>query len=186
MTLKPSRFPYNFPWPARCCCRNNMILFSTLSCRQVYLPWKRETGQALRMWSVVGVGERQRLQLLSVLYLQRARFRGVGSVSDAALRIKESWPAGKPPIILDQTFVSLSSTHTSENFFWTVSLCKWLFQCSLSILTWMALVDFGKVTLFISLMEPTASWRALQADTYLLHYSVGWYCMEAVDITRCL
>ena len=117
------------------------------------------------MWSVVGVGERQRLQLLSVLYLQRARFRGVGSVSDAALRIKESWPAGKPPIILDQTFVSLSSTHTSENFFWTVSLCKWLFQCSLSILTWMALVDFGKVTLFISLMEPTASWRALQADT---------------------
>ena len=165
VTLKPSRSPYNFPWPARCCCRNNMILFSTLSCRQVYLPWKRETGQALRMWSVVGVGERQRLQLLSVLYLQRARFRGVGSVSDAALRIKESWPAGKPPIILDQTFVSLSSTHTSENFFWTVSLCKWLFQCSLSILTWMALVDFGKVTLFISLMEPTASWRALQADT---------------------
>ena len=91
-----------------------------------------------------------RLQLLSVLYLQRARFIGVGSVSDAALRIKESWPAGKPFIILDQTFVSLSSSHTSVNFFWTVSLCKWLFQCSLSILAWMALVDLGKVTLFIS------------------------------------
>ena len=83
----------------------------------------------------------QRLQLLSVLYLQRARFIGVGSVSDAALRIKGSWPAGKPFIILDQTFVSLSSSHTSVNFFWTVSLCKWLFQCSLSILAWMALVD---------------------------------------------
>ena len=75
-------------------------------------------------------------------------YRGtVGSVSDAALRIKESWPAGKPFIILDQTFVSLSSSYTSVNFFWTVSLCKWLFQCSLSILAWMALVDLGKVIL---------------------------------------
>ena len=165
VALNPSRSPYNFPWSARCCCRNNMILFSTLSCRQVYLPWERETGQALRMWSVVGVGEWQRLQLLSVLYLQRARFIGVGSGSDAALRIKESWPAGKPFIILDQTFVSLSSSHTSVNFFWAVSLCKWLFQCSLFILAWMALVDLGKVTLFIFLMEPTASWRASQADT---------------------
>ena len=102
----------------------------------------------------------------------RARFIGVGSVSDAALRIKESWPAGKPFIILDQTFVSLSSSHTSVNFFWTVSLCKWLFQCSLSILAWMAQVDLGKVTLFISLMEPTASWRTSPADTGMFTFLV--------------
>ena len=41
VALNPSRSPYNFSWSARCCCRNNMILFSTLSCCQVYLPWER-------------------------------------------------------------------------------------------------------------------------------------------------
>ena len=47
-------------------------------------------------------------------YLHRHRLRGVGSVSEAARRIKDSWPEGIPSMKLDQTLFLFSK---QQSFF---------------------------------------------------------------------
>ena len=91
-------------------------LWRTQSCHQVNLPWLREVGQALRTCNTVGWLELQRLHLESAQNFQRRRLRGVGIVSKAARRMKESWLGGRPSITRFHTLFLLSREHTSPNF----------------------------------------------------------------------
>ena len=91
------------------------------SCRQVYLPCWSASGQLERIWWMVGCVWPQRGQVESILGLHRFKFNGVGRVSEPALRRKDIWPAGRPSMILLQTWFELSSSATSRIFLWTVS-----------------------------------------------------------------
>ena len=53
----------------------------------------------------------------SVLYLERLRLSGVGRVSVPALRRKDSCPAGRPDMILFQTWLEDSNFATSIELF---------------------------------------------------------------------
>ena len=93
------------------------------------------------MWWMVGCLWPQRGQLGSVLSLHRLRFSGVGRVSVPALKRKDIWPAGRPCMILFQTWLEFSNSATSRILLWTVSSFSllWCFSitCLNSPLQWL-------------------------------------------------
>lgn len=107
-------------------------------------------GQAFRMRNVVAWGELQRGNFESVLYHQWAKFIGVGSVSEAACKMNESWPAGRPCWILAQTLFFFSNLQVSENLLWTVSLERWSSHLWESKLFQIILDALGKVDRLMS------------------------------------
>ena len=128
-------------------------LWSTLSWRQVNLPWFKEVGQVLRMWSTVGLAEPQRLHLELTRDLQHLRSRGVGRVSEAARRMKDSWPGGKSPNVRFHTLFSFSREQASLNFLWTVSLSRLESHFFFLASTWIERADLCKVCLLIDAIE---------------------------------
>ena len=100
----------------------------------------------------------------SILFLHRFKLRGVGSVSDAALRMNESWPAGRPPRSRFQTLLSSSNSHDSLNFFWTVRLLRWAFHFSTDFSFMMCLTTLGNVLLSIDSTDSIARFKTSLAD----------------------
>ena len=87
----------------------------------------------------------QRGQLGSVFNLQRLKLRGVGRVSVPALRRKDIWPAGRPCMILFQTWFDFSNSDTSRILLWTVSCFRLVSYfsttcCLSSLLQWLVKV----------------------------------------------
>ena len=62
----------------------------------------------------------------SVRILHLNMFMGVGSVSEEALKIKDSWPGGKPHKILFHTGASVSRSKEACSFDWTWRDERWL------------------------------------------------------------
>ena len=104
-----------------------------------------------------GNKDAQRGHFRSVRYFQRLRFRGVRSMSEAARTMKDNWPGGSPSMILFQTWLSDSSTHTSLNFPCNERHSRLESHFPLLCSRWTARVALGSVFREIDSMELVAS-----------------------------
>ena len=83
------------------------------------------------MWLTVQGLELQREHVESGWIFHLCRLAGDGRTSMPARIKKDSWPAGRPNIILDHTLECCSRATMSRNFDWTERVSRWESQTAL-------------------------------------------------------